>query len=102
MITRLVKTDDVPEPILESRDDGISLEVWPKGQDSYEVTVCCEYPRAKWWQWWRSDLPLPYGKQKAVLDALQFAQSWLCRKEARKKHVLPSYMELIVTFTESD
>src|SRR5260221_14634997 len=88
-----------PEPLCQwSWDEDVEVEIWPAGHRSFEVTVTCGVRRARWWDWWRSDLPFPRGKRKVILDALEDAQTWLRRKGAQS----PSYMELKVTFTKSD
>jgi hypothetical protein len=91
--------DDPPEPAHDFRwDDDIAVEIWPFGVGSFEVTVTCEVRQAKWWQWWRSDLPFSRRKQMAIYDALKHARTWLRKKDSLR----PSYMELKVGFAKSD
>jgi len=99
METAYDETDrEPPEPLYDFYwDDDVYVEIWPCGLSSYEVMVTCSVRRARWWQWWQSDLPLPRGKRKDIHNALKHAQSKL-----RKKGVSPSYTELKVIFTKSD
>lgn len=76
----------------------VDAEIWRGQSGDFEVRLFCKYPRAKWWQWWRSDLQLQKGKQRGISDALKFAHQWV----RWRGDYHPLHMELKVTFTESD
>ena len=91
-----------PEPLnswLWGTDD-VDVEIWSAGGGEYEVRVTCAVRRARWWQWWRSDLPVPWGKRKSIVDALKYSQSWLGSRKQCK--FAPCYLELKVYFAKSD
>ena len=79
-------------------DDQIEVEIRSGQRGEFEVKVICAVRRARWWQWWRSDLPFPRGKRKEILGALKYAQAWFCDKDDYS----PCHSELTVFFAKSD
>lgn len=99
---RYLDEDDSKEPPTALAYFGsgryIDGEIWPGQNGGFEVKLFCSFYGTRWWQWWRSDLLLPRGKQKGIRDALKIARHWI----RRKGEFSPSYIELKIDFTKSD
>lgn len=80
-------------------DNGVRLEIWPSEPDGrYEVTMTLAIAKARWWQRWRSDPPLPERRRQDFLEALDRASTWL----GNKGNYHPCCLRLRVSFLQSD